>query len=64
MSPSIEPVSAEMAGMLSALHRSIFHEAPWDTPAITGIMRIAGFFGRIASEIEQPTGFVLAIDLG
>jgi ribosomal-protein-alanine N-acetyltransferase len=53
-----------MAGMLSALHRSIFHEDPWDTPAIAGIMRIAGFFGRIACENEQPTGFVLAIDLG
>jgi [ribosomal protein S18]-alanine N-acetyltransferase len=64
VSPSVEPVSVAMAGMLSALHRSIFHEDPWDTPAIAGIMRIAGFFGRIACENEQPTGFVLAIDLG
>ena len=64
MSPSIEPVSVAMAGMLSALHRSIFHEDPWDTPAIAAIMRIAGFFGRIACENAQPTGFVLAIDLG
>ena len=58
------PVSVVMAGVLSALHRSIFHEDPWNTPAIAGIMRIAGFFGRIASESEQPIGFVMALDLG
>jgi [ribosomal protein S18]-alanine N-acetyltransferase len=64
VSPSIEPVSVVMAGMLSALHRSIFHEDPWDTLVIAGIMRLAGFFGRIACENEQPTGFVMVLDLG
>jgi len=64
VSPSIQPVSVVMAGMLSALHRSIFHEDPWDTPAIAGIIRITGFFGRVACENEQPTGFVMALDLG
>ncbi|MBV8091583.1 MAG: GNAT family N-acetyltransferase [Alphaproteobacteria bacterium] len=64
MTTSMVPVSVVTAGVLSALHRTIFHEDPWDTPAIAGIMRIAGFFGRIASENEQPIGFVMALDLG
>ena len=52
-----------MAGALSILHGSCFSEDPWDIPAITGIMGIAGFFGRIAWEDEEPTGFVLALGL-
>jgi [ribosomal protein S18]-alanine N-acetyltransferase len=53
-----------MAGALSALHGSCFHDDPWDIQAIAGIMGIAGFFGRIAWENEQPVGFILALDLG
>jgi [ribosomal protein S18]-alanine N-acetyltransferase len=59
----IEPVSPAMLGALSILHGSCFSEDPWDVPAIAGIMGIAGFFGRIAWEDEEPTGFVLALGL-
>lgn len=64
MSCCIEPVSVGMAGTLSRLHSSCFYEDPWDMPTITGIMHIAGFFGRIAWENEGPIGLVLALDLG
>jgi [ribosomal protein S18]-alanine N-acetyltransferase len=59
----IEPISLVMAGTLSALHGSCFREDPWDIQAIAGIMGIAGSFGRIAWEDEQPIGFILALDL-
>jgi [ribosomal protein S18]-alanine N-acetyltransferase len=64
VSRSIEPVSVVMAGLVSALHRSSFPEDPWDIPSIAEIMRIAGFFGRVACENDQPSGFVMALDLG
>jgi [ribosomal protein S18]-alanine N-acetyltransferase len=64
VSRSIEPVSVVMAGLLSALHRSSFSQDPWDIPTVAEIMRIAGFFGRVACENGQPTGFVMALDLG
>jgi tRNA threonylcarbamoyladenosine biosynthesis protein TsaB len=60
----IEPISPVMAGAVSMLHGACFHEDPWDTPAIIGIMGIPGFFGWIAWEDEQPIGFALAFDLG
>ena len=63
MSRRIEPISLKMAGVLSILHGSCFSEDPWDIPAIAGIMGIAGFFGRIAWEDREPTGFVLALSL-
>ena len=59
----IKPISLKTAGALSILHGSCFSEDPWDIPAIAGIMGIAGFFGRIAWEDEEPTGFVLALGL-
>ena len=46
------------------LHGSCFHEDPWDLSTIAGVMGIGGFFGRIAWENEQASGFVLALDLG
>ncbi len=64
MSRRIEPVASAMAGAVSVLHGSCFHEDPWDIAAIAGIMGIAGSFGRIVWEDEQPAGFVLALDLG
>jgi [ribosomal protein S18]-alanine N-acetyltransferase len=60
----IQPVSGAMAGTLSLLHTSCFSEDPWDVQTIAGIMKMAGFFGRIAWKKGQPIGFVLALDLG
>lgn len=59
----MEPVSCVMAGPLSMLHRACFPEDPWNRPAITEIMGVAGFFGRIAWEGQMPAGFALALDL-
>lgn len=64
MTCCLEPVSRAAAGPLSALHRICFPEDPWDVPAITEIMGIAGFFGQIAWEKETRSGFALALDLG
>jgi [ribosomal protein S18]-alanine N-acetyltransferase len=60
----IEPACRAAAGPLSVLHRVCFPDDPWDLPAITEIMGIPGFFGRIAWEREVPAGFALALDLG
>jgi [ribosomal protein S18]-alanine N-acetyltransferase len=60
----VEPVSSFTAGLLSMLHCACFPEDPWNLPAITDLMGIAGFFGRIAWEHQMPAGFALALDLG
>jgi ribosomal-protein-alanine N-acetyltransferase len=46
------------------LHGACFPEDPWSTDALSEIMRIPGFFGRIAWEWDIPAGFALALDLG
>jgi [ribosomal protein S18]-alanine N-acetyltransferase len=57
--------SAEaLAVPLSALHRACFAEEPWKPREMAKIMAIAGFFGRIAWEDDQPAGLALALDLG
>jgi [ribosomal protein S18]-alanine N-acetyltransferase len=63
LSRRIERVSGLMAGPLSILHRACFPEDPWNVAAMTEIMGMAGFFGRIAWEDETPAGFALALDL-
>jgi [ribosomal protein S18]-alanine N-acetyltransferase len=64
----LEPLSGETAGTravpLSVLHGACFPEDPWSPQAITQIMAIAGFFGRIAWADDEPSGFALALDLG
>lgn len=64
MTRRLEPVSPAAAGPLSLLHRACFPEDPWDNRAISEIMGMAGFFGRIAWEDEQPGGFALALAVG
>lgn len=64
MTRRLEPVSLGMAEALSILHGACFHEDPWDLGAVGAMMGIAGFFGRIAWEDEEPAGFILALDLG
>ena len=64
MTRRVEPVYRAAAGPLSTLHRACFPDDAWDVAAITGVMGIPGFFGRIAWEDEMPAGFALALDLG
>jgi ribosomal-protein-alanine N-acetyltransferase len=64
MTRQVEPVSRAAAGPLSILHRACFPEDPWEIPAITEIMGIPGFFGKVAWEENAAAGFVLALDLG
>lgn len=49
---------------LSMLHGACFPDDPWQPMEMARIMAIAGFFGRIAWEADEPTGFALALDLG
>lgn len=63
MNPSLEPLCQVMAGAVSMLHCACFPEDPWNSAAIAEIMKIAGFFGRIAFANEMPAGFALALDL-
>jgi [ribosomal protein S18]-alanine N-acetyltransferase len=60
----VERVCRGAAGPLAILHQACFPEDPWDVTAITEIMGIPGFFGRVASEDGMPVGFALALDLG
>jgi [ribosomal protein S18]-alanine N-acetyltransferase len=64
----LEAVSGEAAGALaeplSMLHRICFPEEPWEPQAMAQIMAMAGFFGFMAWEHDEPVGFALALDLG
>jgi [ribosomal protein S18]-alanine N-acetyltransferase len=64
----LEAVSGEAAGTLAAplsmLHRTCFPEEPWKPQAMAQIMAMAGFFGFMAWEDDEPVGFALALDLG
>jgi ribosomal-protein-alanine N-acetyltransferase len=64
----LEPVSGIAAGALAIplalLHRACFPEDPWDPRAISEIMAISGFFGRIAWRDQELVGFALALGLG
>ena len=53
-----------LAVPLSMLHRACFPEEPWEPRAMAKIMAMAGFFGWIAWEDDDPVGFALALDLG
>ncbi len=68
MNQRLEAVSGEAAGALaetlSMLHRTCFPEEPWEPQAMAQIMAMAGFFGFMAWEDDEPVGFALALDLG
>jgi [ribosomal protein S18]-alanine N-acetyltransferase len=46
------------------LHAACFPDDPWEPRAIARIIAIAGFFGRLAWEEDEPAGLALALDLG
>jgi len=68
VSRRLEAIAGEaaeaLAVPLSMLHRACFPEEPWGPQAMAKIIAIAGFFGRIAREDDEPAGFGLALDLG
>jgi ribosomal-protein-alanine N-acetyltransferase len=68
VSRRLESVAGEaahyLAAPLSMLHRACFPEEPWEPQAMSKIMAIPGFFGRMAWEDGDPVGFALALDLG
>lgn len=49
---------------LAMLHRVCFPDDPWDGDAMARILGLSGCFGRLAWEAGEPSGFVLARDLG
>ncbi len=53
-----------LAVPLSLLHAACFPDDPWEPRAMAGILAIAGCFGQIAWEDDEPTGVALALDLG
>ncbi len=60
----LTPAACSLATPLSVLHASCFPQDPWDPKAVCEIIRMPGFFGRIAWETGDPVGFALAIGLG
>jgi [ribosomal protein S18]-alanine N-acetyltransferase len=56
--------ACSLAAPLAMLHAGCFPQDPWDAKAIGEILRMPGFFGRIAWETGDPVGFALAIGLG
>jgi ribosomal-protein-alanine N-acetyltransferase len=46
------------------LHRACFPDDPWQPQEMARVMALVGFFGRVAWEGDEPTGFALALDLG
>ena len=64
LEPLCGGAAPSLALPLSMLHRACFPDDPWQPDEMARIMAIAGFFGRIAWEKGEPTGFALALDLG
>lgn len=60
----VEPMPQAAASAVAALHRVCFPEDPWDAESIAQIMKMAGFFGRIARLRDDPVGFALALAHG
>ncbi len=67
MSRRLEPLCGRaaptLAVPLSMLHRTCFPDDPWEPQAMTRIIAIAGFFGQIAWQEDEPAGLALALDL-
>jgi ribosomal-protein-alanine N-acetyltransferase len=64
MSGRVEPASWAAAHPIALLHRECFPGDPWDFEAISQIMRMPGFIGRVGWVRDCPVGFALALDLG
>lgn len=64
MSCEITPLPAGIALPLSAMHQACFPDDPWDAAALARILALAGVFGYLTWQAAEPSGFILARDLG
>ena len=60
----VTPLPAGAAEPLAAMHGACFPEEPWDAAALRRILALSGAFGYLAWDGGDPTGFVVARDLG
>ncbi len=64
----LEPLSGgaapSLALPLSMLHGACFPDDPWQPQEMARIVAMAGFFGQVAWDGDEPAGFALALDLG
>lgn len=64
MNRRIAPIPQGAVEALALLHRACFPDDPWEAGALARIMALAGGFGWLAWEDEEPAGFILVRDLG
>ena len=64
MSRRIEPIPDGALEALAILHCACFPDDPWSAGALSRVMALAGGFGWLAWEDEEPAGFILVRDLG
>jgi [ribosomal protein S18]-alanine N-acetyltransferase len=68
MNRRLEAISGDSGGALAAplsmLHKTCFPKEPWEPEAMAQITAMAGFFGWLVWEDDEPVGFALALDLG
>lgn len=64
MSARLTPLPRGIAVPLAAMHRACFPDDPWDGDSMARILALAGVFGYLAWQADDPSGFVLARDLG
>jgi [ribosomal protein S18]-alanine N-acetyltransferase len=60
----VTPLPPAATEALAALHRACFPDDPWEAPALGRILALAGGFGWLAWDGDQPVGFILVRDLG
>jgi ribosomal-protein-alanine N-acetyltransferase len=60
----IEVLPGGAAEPLAILHGVCFPDDPWEAGALARLMALAGSFGWLAWDGEDPTGFILVRDLG
>jgi ribosomal-protein-alanine N-acetyltransferase len=58
------PLPEGAAAALAVLHRACFPDDPWEAGALARILALAGGFGWLAWEADEPVGFILVRDLG
>lgn len=64
MTRRIAPIGPGVAAPLALLHADCFPDDPWDAAAFERILGLAGVFGYLAWDDDDPAGFALARDLG
>ncbi|HVB16518.1 MAG TPA: GNAT family N-acetyltransferase [Stellaceae bacterium] len=64
MSRHVTPLPAGAAAPLAAMHGASFPEEPWDAAAFERVLALSGIFGYLTWEGDDPTGFLVARDLG